>query len=125
MYCRTCGNKMNDNAAACAKCGAKRFAGSYYCQSCGAQTKQTQQKCQKCGAALKQNPTASQANNKAKSSKKNAGIILSVLGWLLIALMIYLILMMFASNYDGAGISACAIFGGTFIGLGKFLRKKK
>ena len=35
MYCRTCGNKMNDNAEICVKCGVKRNVGADYCQVCG------------------------------------------------------------------------------------------
>lgn len=30
MYCRTCGNKMNDNAEICVKCGMKRNVGTDY-----------------------------------------------------------------------------------------------
>ena len=52
MYCRTCGNKMNDNAEICVKCGVKRNVGADYCQVCGARTTASMTNCKKCGAKL-------------------------------------------------------------------------
>ena len=42
MYCRTCGNKINDNAEICVKCGCKPLIGKSYCQNCGADTTEQQ-----------------------------------------------------------------------------------
>lgn len=53
MYCRTCGNKINDNAEICVKCGCKPLIGEDFCQSCGTKTTSQQQKCSKCGVKLK------------------------------------------------------------------------
>lgn len=38
MYCRTCGNKMNDEAVICVKCVVKRNGGKDNCQVCGTKT---------------------------------------------------------------------------------------
>ena len=35
MYCRNCGEPMNDNQAICLKCGVKVGAGTRYCANCG------------------------------------------------------------------------------------------
>lgn len=45
MYCRTCGNKMNDNAEICVKCGVRKNVGSDYCQVCGARTTSSMVNC--------------------------------------------------------------------------------
>ncbi|MBP1561172.1 MAG: hypothetical protein J6C96_08035 [Oscillospiraceae bacterium] len=52
MYCRTCGNKMNDNAEICVKCGVKRNVGNAFCQVCGAKTTASMTNCGRCGAKL-------------------------------------------------------------------------
>lgn len=54
MYCRTCGNKMNDNAEICVKCGCRPLIGREFCQVCGAPTTERQELCIKCGSMLKQ-----------------------------------------------------------------------
>ena len=55
MYCRTCGNEMNDNAEFCVKCGVRRNVGTAYCQACGAKTTEVQEMCVNCGCRLKTN----------------------------------------------------------------------
>lgn len=52
MYCRTCGNQMNDNAEICVKCGVKKFVGTEYCQNCGAKTLEQAEICTECGVKL-------------------------------------------------------------------------
>ena len=37
MYCRSCGEMMNENQAICVKCGVKAGEGSNYCYNCGNQ----------------------------------------------------------------------------------------
>lgn len=53
MYCRTCGNKVNDNAEVCVKCGCKPLIGKSYCQNCGTKTTPQQVICTKCKVTLK------------------------------------------------------------------------
>lgn len=53
MYCRTCGNKLNDGADVCMNCGCVPQKGHSYCQNCGAETTENQDICVKCGCKLK------------------------------------------------------------------------
>lgn len=50
MYCRACGNKINDSDIACHQCGVKKGEGFNYCQSCGYYTTQKTEYCSHCGA---------------------------------------------------------------------------
>lgn len=52
MYCRFCGNLINDKAVICVKCKNKPLLGRSYCQNCGAPTTQQQAVCTKCGMKL-------------------------------------------------------------------------
>ncbi|WP_285824056.1 hypothetical protein [Schaedlerella arabinosiphila] len=82
MYCRTCGNKINDNAEICVMCGCKPLIGKSYCQNCGADTTEQQEMCTNCGARLK----TIVYNNPINNGKHIIGIVLTVLGLVLLAL---------------------------------------
>lgn len=132
MYCRTCGNKMNDNAEICVKCGVRRNVGNDFCQVCGAKTTASMANCSKCGAKLMKSLSSAQVKKKAVSKgRKVAGNVCFVLGIILIFAMIANLVVMFGAGnlyYAGShGSSAgiCAILGGLFIGIGRVLRKKK
>lgn len=132
MYCRTCGNKMNDNAEICVKCGVRRNVGTDFCQVCGSKTLANMTNCKKCGAKLMRAMSSSQMKKKAVSKGKKAfGTILLVLG-------IILLIAMTANLVAGATTSStyssmssfsaagrCAVLGGLFTGFGVRLRKKK
>ena len=49
MYCRNCGNVMNDQAAICVACGVPVGKGNNYCPLCGDITDSMAQVCMKCG----------------------------------------------------------------------------
>ncbi len=53
MYCRVCGNPLNDKAEICVKCGCRPWNGTEYCQECGAETIEKQEMCTRCGCMLK------------------------------------------------------------------------
>ena len=53
MFCRNCGESMNDNQAICLKCGVKAGEGTAYCSSCGSATNPGAEFCLNCGVALK------------------------------------------------------------------------
>lgn len=53
MYCRNCGELLNDKAEICTKCGCRPLNGNEYCQECGAKTTEKQEMCVKCGCRLK------------------------------------------------------------------------
>ena len=53
MYCRNCGESMNDNQAICLKCGVRTSDGNSYCQNCGNPVEADADVCLSCGVALK------------------------------------------------------------------------
>ena len=53
MYCRNCGELLNDKAEICVKCGCRPLNGNEYCQECGAKTTEKQEMCVKCGCRLR------------------------------------------------------------------------
>ena len=53
MYCKNCGNELNENAVACLKCGCDPKKGNNNCPSCGVETNPNQVICVKCGGSLK------------------------------------------------------------------------
>ena len=85
MYCRTCGNKMNDNAEICVKCGVRRFVGYDYCQICGSKTSENMKTCPKCKAVLKSSMSTNQMKKTAISKGTKAlkkGLL--IFGWICI-----------------------------------------
>ena len=55
MFCRNCGEPMNDNQAICLKCGVETGKGDRFCPNCGASVAPDQTVCLQCGVALQQN----------------------------------------------------------------------
>ena len=53
MYCRTCGEEINDQAVVCVKCGVPVYKGNEYCQTCGKPTTADITVCMSCGTALR------------------------------------------------------------------------
>jgi hypothetical protein len=53
MFCRNCGNEVNENALACMKCGCDPKKGNNNCHSCGVVTNASQVVCVSCGVSLK------------------------------------------------------------------------
>lgn len=53
MYCKNCGQEMNDNQAICIKCGVKTGEGSAFCANCGNAMPQGAEVCLNCGVAVK------------------------------------------------------------------------
>ena len=131
MYCRTCGNKMNDNAEICVKCGVKRNVGTDYCQVCGARTTASMTNCKKCGAKLMRAMSSTQVKKKAVSKgKKTLGTVLLVIGIILLIVMVANIGVGLTSRSDYTAFNhlgaagRCAIIGGLFTGFGIKFRKK-
>ncbi len=52
MFCRNCGNMMNDQAVVCVACGVPTGKGNNYCPVCGDATNSLAQVCVKCGVNL-------------------------------------------------------------------------
>lgn len=53
MYCRNCGNQLNDGAAVCLSCGVKVGVGKNYCPHCGAKPDPLASICVSCGRELR------------------------------------------------------------------------
>ena len=61
MYCKSCGNYMNDNQAICLKCGVEAGNGKGFCPNCGNAVHEDAVICVNCGVSLKAK-TAVKAN---------------------------------------------------------------
>ena len=53
MFCRNCGEQMNDNQAICLKCGVKTGDGNAHCSNCGQPVDPNASVCLSCGVAIK------------------------------------------------------------------------
>ncbi len=76
MFCRNCGNQMDDQAVVCVKCGVAAGNGTQFCPNCGAQTVPGAAVCTQCGVAF------APAVNPASKSKLCAGLLGIFLGGL-------------------------------------------
>lgn len=74
MFCKNCGNPMDNMAAVCVKCGVQAGLGMNFCPNCGNQTAPGSAVCTACGVALTQPVTGSQ------KSKMAAGLLGIFLG---------------------------------------------
>ena len=53
MFCRNCGEAMNDNQVICVKCGVKVGGGNTFCANCGQTIPANADVCMNCGVAVK------------------------------------------------------------------------
>lgn len=74
MYCKNCGNPIDENAAVCVNCGCAKGTGLSYCHNCGQPMAPGAAFCTSCGAA-----PAPAVNPNAKS-KIAAGLLGIFLG---------------------------------------------
>jgi len=98
MYCRNCGNEIDDKAFVCVKCGVRPHDGTKHCQACGKETQANALACVNCGAALAPSP----AQRKAGADKK---LLAGIFGIVLGALGVH----KFVLGYTGAGIAMLTI----------------
>ncbi|MBQ3562360.1 MAG: TM2 domain-containing protein [Clostridia bacterium] len=66
MFCRNCGEAMNDNQAICLKCGVKTGTGNAYCANCGNAVAPNADVCLNCGVAIKNAVNGDYLNGKDK-----------------------------------------------------------
>ena len=52
MFCKNCGEAMNDNQAICLKCGVKTGDGKGFCANCGQPVGEGASVCLNCGVAI-------------------------------------------------------------------------
>lgn len=70
MFCKNCGNPMDNMAVVCVKCGVAAGQGTNYCPNCGSQTPLGATVCTNCGVAL-----AQPINPATQKSKLTAGLL--------------------------------------------------
>lgn len=58
MYCRNCGEEMNENQAICIKCGVKTGDGDRFCANCDKEMAANADVCINCGVAAKKSGAA-------------------------------------------------------------------
>ena len=82
MFCKNCGQPMNDNQAICLHCGVKTGEGNHFCANCGNQLAEGAAVCMSCGVAV--NAQAAQAiaggNNLNGQDKVTMALICFFLG---------------------------------------------
>lgn len=132
MYCRTCGNKVNDNAEICVKCGCRPLIGKAFCQNCGAKTLAQQAVCTKCGISLKSVAVAKTTKGTADNAAlKIIGNALIGIGIFLFAVTVWhlgaFVLNLQYDEYEAAGHAAyaikCFLIGLAFVIPGKICKK--
>ncbi len=64
MFCRNCGQPMNDNQAICLNCGVEKGKGVNFCNHCGNPVAPDAKVCLSCGVAV--NNTANSLNGQDK-----------------------------------------------------------
>ncbi|MBR5773713.1 MAG: TM2 domain-containing protein [Clostridia bacterium] len=79
MFCKNCGEQMNDNQAICLKCGVKTGEGNLYCANCGNTVNPGAEVCLSCGVAVKK---AAAAGTYGKYDKMVIAIVCFFLGGL-------------------------------------------
>lgn len=84
MFCKNCGEQMNDNAQFCIKCGVAKGVGNQYCANCGKPVNPNQAVCLNCGCQLN-GPVKAKGGNAANGgtdgkSKVTAGLLGIFLG---------------------------------------------
>lgn len=77
MFCRNCGNQMDNMAAVCVKCGVPAGQGMNFCPNCGQPTPPGAAVCVKCGMGLQQPIMGEQ---KSKLAAGLLGIFLGSIG---------------------------------------------
>ena len=66
MFCKNCGEAMNDNQAICLKCGVKTGTGNSFCANCGKPVDANADVCLSCGVAIKGGVNGDYLNGKDK-----------------------------------------------------------
>ncbi len=66
MFCKNCGEAMNENQAICVKCGVKVGDGAGFCANCGEAIAPNADVCMKCGVAVKKAAKGGDLNGQDK-----------------------------------------------------------
>lgn len=115
MFCKNCGNELNENAVACMGCGFAKGTGEKFCANCGKEINPGAAICTNCGASVVNAPAA----NAEQKSKLVAVLLAFFLGGIGIH--------DFYLGYNKNGIikivlTVCTGFGGSIWALIDFIR---
>ena len=82
MYCKHCGNSIDENAAVCTQCGFAKGNGDTFCPNCGKDVQPGAAVCVHCGYALSaaSKVVSGQPGSKSKLTAGLLGIFLGVFG---------------------------------------------
>ncbi len=80
MYCRNCGNEMNNEAVVCVKCGVPAGKGNNYCPNCGVETHPDAVICVQCGVGFIKPEDEVAVGEKSKLAAGLLGIFLGCFG---------------------------------------------
>ena len=80
MFCKNCGEAMNDNQAICLKCGVKVGEGNAFCYNCGNAVAPDAEVCLSCGVATKKKGAAGDLGGHDKITMALIAIFLGGLG---------------------------------------------
>ena len=82
MYCKNCGNPMNDNQAICLNCGVQTGVGNTYCANCGNPVDPNAAVCLNCGVAIKKSGVAGNGQYLNGQNKTTIALVCFFLGGL-------------------------------------------
>ena len=86
MYCKNCGQQIDDLAAVCVHCGVAVGNGSKFCQNCGFELPENAAFCQNCGVDVRSDAAKKAAEKNANPNAKSKlvagllGILVGALG---------------------------------------------
>ena len=80
MYCRNCGEQMNDNQAICLKCGVSVGTGKAFCANCGKPVNECAAVCLSCGCKLEDEKKKGAVGNLNGQDKMTMALVCFFLG---------------------------------------------
>lgn len=80
MYCKNCGEHLNDNQAICLKCGVKVGDGNKFCSNCGNAVAENAEFCMNCGVAIKKKGAEGDLAGQSKTTMAVICFFLGALG---------------------------------------------
>ena len=72
MYCKNCGNEMDDLAVVCIHCGVAAGNGVRFCHNCGKELREEAVFCLNCGVGVKHTDPAKAASGASAPANPNA-----------------------------------------------------
>ncbi len=82
MFCKNCGQQLNENQAICLNCGVNVGDGNKYCQNCGNELPENAAVCLKCGVAVTKSTSNKATGNLGGQDKITMALICFFLGGL-------------------------------------------